>query len=189
MKSLRILIVDDSSTTRQIIKKIVSISEVKIDVIFEAENGQLALDILDSKDVNLILLDIKMPVLDGISTAKAIRQNQRLKVVPIIFISSDGTNHQIEEAKKLGARSFIRKPFEHHDVKNLLQVLIRLRDKGNTIIIIEHNMDVIKVADWIVDLGPEGGSGGGKIVATGTPEDVAKVKKSYTGQFLAKILP
>jgi excinuclease ABC subunit A len=66
--------------------------------------------------------------------------------------------------------------------------LHRLRDHGNTIIVIEHNMDVIKTADWIVDLGPEGGDGGGRIVAAGTPEEVAKISASYTGQFLKPIL-
>ncbi|NQX87700.1 MAG: excinuclease ABC subunit UvrA [Halioglobus sp.] len=74
------------------------------------------------------------------------------------------------------------------DIKQLLEVLHRLRDHGNTIIIIEHNLDVVKTADWIVDLGPEGGSGGGRIIATGTPEDVAKNKNSFTGKFLAPIL-
>ena len=74
------------------------------------------------------------------------------------------------------------------DIRQLLEVLHRLRDHGNTVVIIEHNLDVIKTADWIVDLGPEGGSGGGQIIATGTPEDVAKVKKSYTGQFLGPLL-
>jgi len=75
-----------------------------------------------------------------------------------------------------------------HDVKHLLEVLQRLSERGNTIIIIEHNLDVIKTADWIIDLGPEGGDGGGEIVAIGTPETVAKVKKSYTGQFLKPLL-
>lgn len=75
-----------------------------------------------------------------------------------------------------------------HDVKHLLDVLQRLSQKGNTIIIIEHNLDVIKTADWVVDLGPEGGSGGGSIVAVGTPEMVAKVSDSYTGQFLKMVL-
>ncbi len=75
-----------------------------------------------------------------------------------------------------------------HDIKQLLQVLVRLRGKGNTIVIIEHNLDVIKTADWIIDLGPEGGNKGGKILVTGTPETVAKCKKSYTGQFLKPIL-
>jgi excinuclease ABC subunit A len=75
-----------------------------------------------------------------------------------------------------------------HDVKQLLAVLHRLRDHGNTIVVIEHNLDVIKTADWIVDLGPEGGQGGGQIIAEGTPEDVIKVKKSHTGRFLKPML-
>ena len=75
-----------------------------------------------------------------------------------------------------------------HDIEQLLSVLHRLRDHGNTVVVIEHNLDVIKTADWIVDLGPEGGAGGGTIVATGTPEDVAKVKQSHTGAFLKKML-
>ncbi|MCE0724847.1 MULTISPECIES: excinuclease ABC subunit UvrA [Legionella] len=75
-----------------------------------------------------------------------------------------------------------------HDTKQLLAVLFRLRSQGNTIVIIEHNLDVIKTADWIIDLGPEGGSKGGRIVATGTPEQVAECERSYTGQFLKAIL-
>ena len=74
------------------------------------------------------------------------------------------------------------------DIKQLLEVLHRLRNHGNTVVIIEHNLDVIKTADWIVDLGPEGGSGGGRIIATGTPEEVARIKGSYTGHFLAAML-
>ena len=70
----------------------------------------------------------------------------------------------------------------------LLDVLQKLVDTGNTVIVIEHNLDVIKSADYIIDLGPEGGAGGGKVVATGTPEEVAKVKKSYTGQALKAVL-
>ncbi len=75
-----------------------------------------------------------------------------------------------------------------HDVKQLLGVLHRLRDHGNTVVVIEHNLDVIKTADWIVDLGPEGGDGGGEIIATGTPEEVAQMSHSHTGRFLAPIL-
>ncbi|WP_373778879.1 excinuclease ABC subunit UvrA [Glaesserella sp.] len=74
------------------------------------------------------------------------------------------------------------------DIKQLLKVLHRLRDQGNTIVVIEHNLDVIKTADWIVDLGPEGGSGGGQIIATGTPETVAKNKQSHTARFLKSVL-
>ena len=75
-----------------------------------------------------------------------------------------------------------------YDIEQLLQVLHRLRDHGNTIVVIEHNLDVIKTADWVIDLGPEGGERGGQVVATGTPEMIAKHKKSYTGTFLRKIL-
>jgi excinuclease ABC subunit A len=75
-----------------------------------------------------------------------------------------------------------------HDIKQLLQVLHRLRDHGNTVVIIEHNLDVVKTADWVVDLGPEGGDGGGEIIAQGTPEQLAKHKHSFTGQFLKHVL-
>ena len=75
-----------------------------------------------------------------------------------------------------------------HDIEQLLTVLHRLRDHGNTVIVIEHNLDVIKTADWVIDLGPEGGNKGGTIVAEGTPENIAKVKKSYTGQYLKALL-
>jgi len=74
------------------------------------------------------------------------------------------------------------------DIQKLLDVLHRLTDAGNTVIVIEHNMDVIKTADWIVDLGPEGGDEGGHIVAQGTPEEVAQKEESYTGQFLRRVL-
>jgi excinuclease ABC subunit A len=75
-----------------------------------------------------------------------------------------------------------------HDIEQLLKVLHRLRDDGNTVVVIEHNLDVIKTADWVVDLGPEGGDRGGHIIATGTPEQIAKVPTSHTGRFLARIL-
>ena len=74
------------------------------------------------------------------------------------------------------------------DVHKLIEVLNRLVDQNNTVVVIEHNLDVIKVSDYIIDLGPEGGDGGGNLVATGTPEEIAKVKKSYTGQYLKKLL-
>jgi len=74
------------------------------------------------------------------------------------------------------------------DIKMLLKVLNRLVDKGNTVIVIEHNLDVVKTADWVIDLGPEGGVNGGTIVGCGTPEELSKVNGSYTGQFLKPIL-
>lgn len=74
------------------------------------------------------------------------------------------------------------------DVRKLIEVLQRLVDAGNSVVVIEHNLDMIKTADYIIDLGPEGGDGGGTVVATGTPEDVAECEKSYTGQYLRKML-
>jgi excinuclease ABC subunit A len=73
------------------------------------------------------------------------------------------------------------------DVERLLQVLQRLVDAGNTVLVIEHNLDIIKSADWVIDMGPEGGRGGGQIVACGTPEQIAQVQESYTGTFLKKL--
>ena len=74
------------------------------------------------------------------------------------------------------------------DVQRLLDVLGRLVDAGNTVVVIEHNLDVIKTADWLIDLGPEGGEEGGEVVATGTPEEVAAIEGSYTGRFLAELV-
>jgi len=74
------------------------------------------------------------------------------------------------------------------DVRKLLEVLHALVEQGNTVLVIEHNLEVIKTADWIIDLGPEGGAGGGRVVATGTPEEVAEAAESYTGQYLRPYL-
>ena len=76
----------------------------------------------------------------------------------------------------------------YDDVRKLIEILQTLVDKGNTVLVIEHNLDLIKCADYIIDLGPDGGSGGGQIMAKGSPEEVAKNKNSYTGQYLAKVL-
>ncbi|MEO8385167.1 MAG: hypothetical protein ABI583_07995, partial [Betaproteobacteria bacterium] len=75
-----------------------------------------------------------------------------------------------------------------HDIDLLLKVLHRLREQGNTVVVIEHNLDVIKTADWLIDLGPEGGDGGGEIVGQGTPEDLAQMPQSFTGRYLAPLL-
>ena len=74
------------------------------------------------------------------------------------------------------------------DLDKLIKIIQKLADQGNTILIIEHNLDLIKVADYIVDLGPEGGNGGGKIIATGTPQEISKNKNSFTGQYLKGVL-
>ncbi|OUS28059.1 excinuclease ABC subunit A [Gammaproteobacteria bacterium 45_16_T64] len=110
---------------------------------------------------------------------------------------SGGEAQRVKLAKELSKRDtghtlyILDEPttgLHFHDIQQLLIVLHRLRDKGNTVVIIEHNLDVVKTADWVVDLGPEGGSGGGQIIATGTPEDIALEKASYTGQFLRPLL-
>ena len=110
---------------------------------------------------------------------------------------SGGEAQRIKLAKELSKRSTGKTLFvldepttglHFADIELLLTVLERLKNQGNTVVVIEHNLDVIKTADWIIDLGPEGGSGGGKIIATGTPEEVAKVGNSFTGQYLEKML-
>jgi len=75
-----------------------------------------------------------------------------------------------------------------HDIDLLLAVLHRLRDRGNTVVVIEHNLDVVKTADWVIDLGPEGGDGGGCIIAQGTPETIANDASSYTGRYLSQVI-
>jgi excinuclease ABC subunit A len=75
-----------------------------------------------------------------------------------------------------------------HDIAKLLEVLHELVDQGNTVVVIEHNLEVIKTADWIIDMGPEGGDGGGEVVGVGTPEDILENKRSYTGQFLKEVM-
>ncbi len=110
---------------------------------------------------------------------------------------SGGEAQRIKLSKELSKRATGRTLYildepttglHFHDVAKLLEVLHELADAGNTVVVIEHNLEVIKTADWVIDLGPEGGDGGGRIVAAGTPEDVAKVKESYTGRYLKDLL-
>ena len=110
---------------------------------------------------------------------------------------SGGEAQRVKLAKELSKRDtgqtlyILDEPttgLHFHDIKQLLEVLHRLRDAGNTMVVIEHNLDVIKTADYLVDLGPEGGSGGGQIIAQGTPEEVAESSVSHTGRFLKPML-
>jgi excinuclease ABC subunit A len=110
---------------------------------------------------------------------------------------SGGEAQRVKLAKELSKRATGRTLYildepttglHFHDVAKLLEVLHELVETGNTVVVIEHNLEVIKTADWIIDLGPEGGDGGGEIVAQGPPEDIVKAKRSYTGQFLKPVL-
>jgi len=149
---------------------------------------------------------LEMPVSDVLQILENIPQvKQKLQTLVEVGLGyihlgqsavtlSGGEAQRIKLARELGKRQtgktlyLLDEPttgLHFDDVRKLLDVLHRLTDLGNTVVIIEHNLDVIRNADWIVDLGPEGGEEGGRIVAQGTPEQVARVKKSYTGQALS----
>ena len=152
---------------------------------------------------------LEMTVEDALTFFDAIpvikRRLQTLMDVGLSYITlgqnattlSGGEAQRIKLSKELSKRDtgktlyILDEPttgLHFHDVKQLLVVLHRLRDQGNTLIVIEHNLDVIKTADWVIDLGPEGGEKGGEIIVAGTPEDVAKCKRGYTGKFLGRML-
>ena len=114
------------------------------------------------------------------STTLSGGEAQRVKLATELSRRSTGSTFYILDEPTTGLHA--------EDVKKLLEVLQRLVDGGNTVLVIEHNLDVIKSADWIIDLGPEGGIGGGEIVAVGTPEEVARCEASYTGQYLKRVL-
>jgi excinuclease ABC subunit A len=111
---------------------------------------------------------------------------------------SGGEAQRVKLAKELSRRATGRTLYildepttglHFEDVRKLLEVLHRLVEGGNTVVVIEHNLEVIKTADWVLDLGPDGGAGGGRLVAEGPPEEIVKVADSYTGQYLARHLP
>ena len=114
------------------------------------------------------------------STTLSGGEAQRVKLATELSRKSTGRTIYVLDEPTTGLHT--------HDVKKLIGILQQLTDGGNTVVVIEHNLDVIKTADYIIDLGPEGGSGGGTVVVQGTPEEVAKCKKSYTGQYLKKLL-
>jgi excinuclease ABC subunit A len=159
-----------------------------------------------SKNINEVLEMTVEDALDFFRHAPAIAPKlQTLMDVGLSYIRlgqnattlSGGEAQRVKLAKELSKRSTGRTLYildepttglHFYDIEQLLGVLHRLRDEGNTIVVIEHNLDVIKTADWVIDLGPEGGAGGGRIVATGTPEQIAANEKSFTGEYLRRVL-
>ena len=158
------------------------------------------------KSINQVL---ELTVEDALSFFEAVpalkRKLQTLMDVGLSYITlgqnattlSGGEAQRVKLSRELSKRDtgntlyILDEPttgLHFHDVKQLLSVLHSLRDRGNSVVVIEHNLDVIKTADWIIDLGPEGGSGGGQIIAKGTPSDIAKEKVSHTGRFLKPLL-
>ena len=126
-------------------------------------------------DVGLGYLKLGQP-----STTLSGGEAQRIKLATELSRRSTGKTVYILDEPTTGLHT--------DDVKKLIEILQKFTDAGNTVIVVEHNLDVIKTADYIIDLGPEGGDGGGYIVATGTPEEVAQIPESYTGQYLKKYL-
>jgi len=158
------------------------------------------------KNISDVLQMTVEDALDFFSPVPAIKRKlQTLTDVGLTYLTlgqnattlSGGEAQRVKLARELSKRDtgntlyILDEPttgLHFHDIAQLLHVLHSLRDHGNTVVVIEHNLDVIKTADWVIDLGPEGGEGGGKLVASGTPEQVAKAKGSYTGQFLKQSL-
>lgn len=155
--------------------------------------GKSIADILDmTVDEAVDFFDAHSSVRDKLATLQKVGLGY-IHVGQQATTLSGGEAQRVKLAKELSRRStgktlyILDEPttgLHFEDVRKLLEVLHALVDQGNTVIVIEHNLEVIKTADWIIDLGPEGGSGGGRIVAQGTPEDVVKIAKSYTGHYL-----
>ena len=158
-------------------KNISDVLEMTVDeaVEFFANHPAIARKLQTLQDVGLGYIRLGQP-----ATTLSGGEAQRVKLATELAKRSTGKTLYILDEPTTGLHVA--------DIHKLMEVLQRIVDGGDTVVIIEHNLDVIKTADWIIDLGPEGGSGGGRIVATGTPEEVAKVAGSYTGKYLAPVL-
>ncbi|WP_133132981.1 MULTISPECIES: excinuclease ABC subunit UvrA [unclassified Legionella] len=157
-----------------------NIHEILQMTVEDARNFFDAVPILARKCQTLIDVGLSYIRLGQSATTLSGGEAQRIKLARELSRRDTGNTLYILDEPTTG--------LHFHDIKQLLNVLFRLREHGNTIIIIEHNLDVIKTADWIIDLGPEGGSKGGQIIVTGTPEEVAHCQYSYTGQFLKPLV-
>ena len=157
-----------------------NISEVLDMTIEEANEFFTNIPVVAKKLNTLIDVGLTYIKLGQNATTLSGGEAQRVKLAKELSKRDTGKTLYILDEPTTGLHFF--------DIEQLLKVLHRLRDHGNTIIVIEHNLDVIKTADWIIDMGPEGGSGGGMIIATGTPEEVANNKSSHTGHYLKPLL-
>ena len=166
--------------TQEILYKGKNISEILNMTVEDASDFFRNIPAIYSKIETLMAVGLSYIKLGQNATTLSGGEAQRIKLARELSKRNSGNTIYILDEPTTG--------LHFHDISLLLNVLHRLRDKGNTIVVIEHNLDVIKTADWIIDIGPEGGEGGGKIVGTGTPEDLVKNKLSYTGQYLRPLL-
>ena len=166
--------------TQEILYKGKNISEILNMTVEDASDFFKNIPAIYSKIETLMAVGLSYIKLGQNATTLSGGEAQRIKLARELSKRNSGNTIYILDEPTTG--------LHFHDISLLLNVLHRLRDKGNTIVVIEHNLDVIKTADWIIDIGPEGGEGGGKIVGTGTPEDLVKNKLSYTGQYLRPLL-
>ncbi|MDB5427858.1 MAG: uvrA, partial [Phenylobacterium sp.] len=166
--------------TLEILFKGKSISDVLDMTVDEAADFFKAVPVLREKMATLKRVGLGYVKVGQSSTTLSGGEAQRVKLSKELSRRATGKTLYILDEPTTGLH------FE--DVRKLLEVLHELVDQGNTVVVIEHNLDVVKTADWVVDFGPEGGDGGGEIVATGTPEQVAANPKSWTGRYLAELL-
>ncbi|MBA3661706.1 MAG: excinuclease ABC subunit UvrA [Gammaproteobacteria bacterium] len=166
--------------TLEILFKGKNISQILDMTVEDARDFFSAIPVIGRKLQTLVDVGLSYITLGQNATTLSGGEAQRIKLAKELSRKSSGQILYLLDEPTTGLHFF--------DIEQLLKVLHRLRDQGNTIVIIEHNLDVIKTSDWVIDLGPEGGAGGGKIIAQGTPETIAKSKDSYTAQFLRKFL-
>ncbi|MGH6634973.1 MAG: excinuclease ABC subunit UvrA [Gammaproteobacteria bacterium] len=157
-----------------------NISEVLVMTVEEASRFFSPVPVLAAKLQTLVDVGLSYIKLGQNATTLSGGEAQRVKLARELSKRDTGKTLYLLDEPTTGLHFF--------DIEQLLRVLHRLRDHGNTIVVIEHNLDVIKTADWVIDLGPEGGDRGGEVVATGTPETIAQVSTSYTGRFLSRVL-
>ena len=166
--------------TLDILYKGLTISQVLGQTVEEATEFFSAVPVLKKKLDTLMDVGLSYITLGQNATTLSGGEAQRIKLAKELSKRDTGSTLYILDEPTTG--------LHFYDIEQLLTVLHRLRNHGNTIVVIEHNLDVVKTADWVIDLGPEGGHKGGEIIACGTPKQVSEMKQSYTGHYLKKIL-